>query len=107
MEPRVIHKRKARRESGQGLVEFALVLPVLLLILVGLSEFARIFAIYSNLFNAAREGTRYGMVNAEDTSGILSATQSKISLLDPAVVTTTVTYDSGPGTPPKSTPRPP
>jgi hypothetical protein len=55
----VIRERKYNQESGQGLLEFALVLPILLLVLVGLAEFARIFAIYTNLFNAAREGTRY------------------------------------------------
>ena len=73
METRVIQKHRSWRASGQGLVEFALVLPVLLLILVGLSEFARVFAIYSNLFNAAREGTRYAMVNGDDLTGILDA----------------------------------
>ena len=98
----MIQKWECKRDFGQGLVEFALVLPVLLVTLVGLAEFGRIFAIYSNLFNAAREGTRYGMVNAADTAGILLAAQSKISLIDPAQVSVAISYDSGPGTPAKS-----
>ena len=78
----MIKKRTPKREPGQGLVEFALILPILLLVLVGIAGFARLFAIYSNLFNAAREGTRYGMVNAEDMAGILSAAQAKIAEAD-------------------------
>jgi Flp pilus assembly protein TadG len=89
-------RRKIR--SGQGLVEFALVLPLLLLLLLGMAEFARIFAIYSNLFNAAREGVRYGIVYPSDTAGILNAAQQRVSLVNVADVMFTVEYDHGPGT---------
>jgi Flp pilus assembly protein TadG len=94
------HRRK--RGRGQGLVEFALVFPLLLMVLVGIAEFGRIFAIYSNLFNAAREGTRYGVVNPRDLSGIFGAARGKIVIIDPAKVTLAVQFDSGPGTPNKS-----
>ncbi|HUM37637.1 MAG TPA: TadE/TadG family type IV pilus assembly protein, partial [Anaerolineae bacterium] len=43
-------KRSNRRPKGQGLVEFALILPLLLLILLGIFEFGRVLFIYSNLF---------------------------------------------------------
>jgi Flp pilus assembly protein TadG len=96
-------KWRLKRKSGQGLVEFALVLPLLLLLLLGMAEFARIFAIYSNLFNAAREGARYGIVYPTDTAGILYAARQRVSLVRVADVTFTVTYDSGPGTATKDT----
>lgn len=97
----MIWRRNRKRDVGQGLVEFGLVLPLLLLVLVGMAEFGRIFAIYTGLFNAAREGTRYGVVHPHDTDGILSAAQAKVVLIDPADVETLVRFDSGPGTPNK------
>jgi Flp pilus assembly protein TadG len=91
-------KCRPKHKSAQGLVEFALVLPLLLLVLLGMAEFARIFAIYSNLFNAAREGARYGIVYPSDTAGILYAARQKVSLVSVADVTFNVEYDRGPGT---------
>lgn len=101
-------KHTKRKKSGQGLVEFAIVLPVLLLILVGTLEFARVLFIYSNLFNATREGVRYGVTNPRDFDGIRDAIAGKIALVpvnpvdnpfDPEGVWIIVEYDSGPGTP--------
>jgi len=48
-----------RLDDGQTLVEFAFVLPVLLLILFGIIEFGWIFMQYVQVIHAAREGTRY------------------------------------------------
>ncbi len=91
--------------QGQGLVEFALILPLLLIVFIGIAEFGRMFAIYSNLFNAAREGSRYGIVNPLDTDGIIWATWSKMALVDPYQVETVIQYDSGPDTPTKTAPQ--
>jgi hypothetical protein len=94
------NKRLARRsESGQGLVEFALVLPALLLTLMGIADFGRLFAVYSNLFNAAREGARYGVVNPKNVPGITMAARTKINLIEGDEADIFVEYDSGPGTP--------
>ena len=43
---------------GQGLVEFALVLPVLILVIFGVLELGRAFFAYIAITNAAREGAR-------------------------------------------------
>lgn len=52
-----------RRGRGQALVEFALVVPIFLLLLFGLIEVGR-FIYLNNAFNeAAREGARYGSVD--------------------------------------------
>lgn len=59
-----------RRDSGQALVELALALPLLLLILVGIFEFARAYSIKQSLVNAAREGARTAVlpnISTEDT----------------------------------------
>jgi Flp pilus assembly protein TadG len=44
------------------MLEFALVLPILLLIIFGIIDFGRAFYLYNNLLNAAREGARAGAV---------------------------------------------
>src|SRR5437870_2601945 len=46
-------------ERGQSLVEFALALPVLLLLLLGLADFGRAFYYTSTIANAARVGAEY------------------------------------------------
>jgi Flp pilus assembly protein TadG len=47
-----------RREDGQSLVEFALILPVLLLILTGILKFGLMFNNYITLTDAVRSGAR-------------------------------------------------
>ena len=54
-----------RREAGQELVEFALILPLLLLLFLGIIEFGRAMLAYNTIANAAREGARYGIVDPE------------------------------------------
>ncbi|MBI2762161.1 MAG: pilus assembly protein [Chloroflexi bacterium] len=49
--------------GGQSLVEFALILPVLLLVLFGVFDFGRAIYAYNAVSNAAREGGRTAIVN--------------------------------------------
>jgi Flp pilus assembly protein TadG len=51
-------------QAGQSLVEFALALPVLLLILLGLADFGRAFYYTTAIANAARAGAEYAARNA-------------------------------------------
>ncbi len=53
----------ASRGRGQTLVEFALILPVLLLILLGIVDFGRVIYANNVIANAAREGGRTAIVN--------------------------------------------
>ena len=57
-----------RGESGQSLVEFALIIPVILLIITGLFDAGRAVWQENTLAYAAREGTRYAIVHGS-TSG--------------------------------------
>ncbi len=45
-------------ERGAAVVEFALVLPILLLLVLGIAEFGRAYDIQMTLSGAAREGVR-------------------------------------------------
>jgi Flp pilus assembly protein TadG len=58
------------RERGASAVEFALVLPVLMLILFGIIEFGFIMYDKALITNASREGARRGIVYSENTAGI-------------------------------------
>ena len=49
------------KQKGQGLVEFALILPLLLLMFFGIIEFGRIFQAYLTVQHAAREAARYAV----------------------------------------------
>lgn len=52
------------RASGQALVEFAFVIPILLLLFFGVVDFGRLVYMNSVLSQAAREGARVGAVEA-------------------------------------------
>ena len=66
----MISTRRSRRahRRGQALVEFALVFPVLVLILLGIFEVGRAVFAYNTLGNAAREGARVAAVNQIENS---------------------------------------
>jgi Flp pilus assembly protein TadG len=61
---RMIRKRtRWRDDRGAAAVEFALVLPILILLLFGIIEFARAWNVRQTLTDAAREGARVAVVN--------------------------------------------
>jgi Flp pilus assembly protein TadG len=51
------------RSRGQGLVEFALVFPVIALLLFGVLDLGRAVFAYNTIANAARQGARVAIVN--------------------------------------------
>ncbi len=51
-----------KNDKGQSLVEFAILLPLLLLLLMGILEFALMLNSYLTINNSAREGARLGIV---------------------------------------------
>jgi len=63
-----------RRRRAQTIVEFALILPVFMLLVAGVIEFGRAFFAYGQLQQAVQEGARYGAVlhktNAEITARV-------------------------------------
>jgi Flp pilus assembly protein TadG len=56
---------RLRRPSprGQALVEFALILPILLVLLLGIFDFGRAVAAYNSVANAARSAVRVAIVD--------------------------------------------
>jgi Flp pilus assembly protein TadG len=78
---RATHLEKLRAlihgEEGQNLVEFALLLPVLLYILMGIIQFGLIFAVYVTINNAVREGARWGSIYVYDNT--ISVTNNDVA----------------------------
>ena len=56
------------RNRGQALVEFALVLPIALLILLGILQFGFLFSGQIGVINAVRETARYGSTSPINTN---------------------------------------
>jgi Flp pilus assembly protein TadG len=79
-------KRNCSRKRGQTLVEWALVLPVLLLIVLVVLDLGRAVYYYSVVHNAAREGARYGSIHPTDEDGIRTTTRDKAIGLNPSDV---------------------
>jgi Flp pilus assembly protein TadG len=61
-------RHRISREEGVAAVEFALILPVLALMLFGVLEFGRVWSQYQVFQGAAREGARCAAVQATDFS---------------------------------------
>jgi len=55
-----------RSERGAELVEFALVMPIFLILIGGITDFARLFFSYEIVTNAAREGARLASLPGYD-----------------------------------------
>ena len=61
--------KQNRSQKGQGMVEFAIVFPLLLLLVFGIFEFGRLMFSYSAAIAASREAARYGAA-IQDVGGI-------------------------------------
>ena len=83
-------RTRRKSDSGQELVEYALALPVLLLLLMSILDLGRAVYAYSAVHNIVREGTRYGIINPTDFAGIEATVRGKAVGLDPAQLTVTV-----------------
>lgn len=59
-----------KKNAAQAIVEFAIVLPLLLLLLYGLLEAGRLLFIYSSVVNASRQAVRYGATTGVGTGGV-------------------------------------
>jgi Flp pilus assembly protein TadG len=74
-----------RNEQGQTMTEFALVLPVLALILFAVIQFGIVFNNYVTLTDATRAGARRAAVSRQDPnrdSTVISAVRNSASDLD-------------------------
>jgi Flp pilus assembly protein TadG len=96
------YKQKTYGSRAQAIVEFAIVLPILLAILIGILEFSRMIFIYSAVTNASRNAVRYASaVGLEDGGtfhkylychGIYEAAKNSAFLVSENDLTVTISY---------------
>jgi len=104
----VRNRRERRNNNGQGMVEFALILPMLLLLLFGIIEVGRLLVVYSQVQAASREAARYAAAAGDadtvavgvqpyyaDVAGINAAAR-RVALLV-GINNVDISYDTGPG----------
>lgn len=79
-----------REERGSAMVEFALVITLFLMLLMGLIEFGRIFHALLTLENAARQGARVAAVGGNDDQirAAVRSVSSQVPLDDEDIVIT-------------------
>lgn len=103
---RRLSRARAQR-GGAAAIEFAIVLPVLLTILLGACDFGRVFYSTIAIANAARSGAAYASINPFDsatqtawTAGVNQAVKDELSQItafdtSKLTVTTTNVVESG------------
>ena len=96
-------RRSLSREEGATLLEFGVVLPLALLLLLGIAEGARFVSAQQAITTATREAARYGSTTGE-TAGLpnyadCASIRQRAKDATPFEIVDTdilVTYDSGP-----------
>jgi Flp pilus assembly protein TadG len=69
-----------RSPRGQTLVEFALILPIFVLVLVGIFDFGRAIYGFNTISNASRQAVRVGIVNQNVTVIKAEGVKAAVSL---------------------------
>ena len=88
--------RSRASQLGQGMVEFAVIVPVFLLLLLGMLEFGFVFTHNLSLEYATREGARVASSLSDGGSGATAATCRAI---DQAVINAVTKVLKSPGSP--------
>ena len=79
-----------QKERGAAAVEFALVVPLLFLLALGIAEFGRAYHVQTMLSQAAREGVRVKAIR-DDSGGAALATRAAAPTLTLNNITVTTT----------------
>jgi Flp pilus assembly protein TadG len=111
MQVRNYSPNPSRSAHGQSILEFAILLPLLMLIVVGILDLGRLSSAYVVITNAAREGARYGAshqadggnlnsnitarARAEATGTGINPSQMQVSCVSPTPTPSTCTGTAG------------
>ena len=82
--------QKLRGERGASAVEFGLIIPILLILVLGIVEFGHAFQVQGTLSAAAREGVRV-MALQNDPAAARTAVRNAAPSLNPAVTNAQIT----------------
>jgi Flp pilus assembly protein TadG len=84
---------RLRRERGATAVEFALIVPLLIVLVLGIAEFGHAFQVQGTLSAAAREGVR-AMALRNDPVDARAVVRNAASSLNPAITDAQITIDA-------------
>ena len=73
-------RRSLKKNKGQAIVEFALILPIFILILFGIMEFGLLFNQYLVVTSASREGARIAALGGTDAETVAIVNSSAASI---------------------------
>jgi Flp pilus assembly protein TadG len=73
--------RRRSTSTGQSLAEFALVLPIFLLLFFAVIDLGSAVFTFNSLTNAAREGARLAIVN-QDSASIIARAETQVSVAE-------------------------
>ena len=76
-------------------MEYALIVPILLMLVLGTIDIANIVFSYDTISNAAREGARYGVIHPTDQAGIASRARDLTEGLQQSSLHINVSYPGG------------
>ena len=82
--------RPRLRRRAAAAVEFAIVAPVLMLVILGTIEFGRMMMVLELLNNAARNGARLAVLSSSDTAKVKQAVDDTLTNTTVSGATTTV-----------------
>lgn len=92
-------RRRRRSETGAVAIEFALILPIFLVLVLGIAEMGRAFNIQVSLSQAARESARYAAIHNAETGYTTASAKAAGVAAAPSVGLTAadvgVAYSSG------------
>ena len=80
---------KKKRNRGQAIVEFALILPIFLLLVLGSMEFGLVFHQYQIVTSASREGARVATLGGTDAE-VVAAVNAAASTINSGALSTTI-----------------
>lgn len=106
-------KIRVRSERGAELIEFALVLPLLLLVVLGIVDFGFLFQRFEVVTNAAREGARLAVLPGYSSGSPTSDVETRVldyvqtgglptTGSNPTITVTSVDIEYDPGPPAKT-----
>lgn len=84
-------------ERGANLVEFAILLPLLLLLVLGIVELGWKFSQFNDVRHGAREGARFAAVSAGDNGAIGQHVCDSMDAISAGMTSINVTLDDGSG----------
>lgn len=98
-------KKIKNKQYGQAMAEFALTLPIFLLLVFGIIELSRFFLVYSSVYTASREASRFassvgegGTTNYMNCNAIADRAVFHGSFGGVQMEDVTIYYESSPGT---------